>query len=181
MHNELDILREISKRLETAGIAYMLTGSMALNYYAQPRMTRDLDLVVRLSESDVDRLIAIFESDFYIDHQTVQRAVATHRMFNVIHYDSVIKVDFIVLRKDPYRQEEFDRRQRVTIGDFQIWIVSLEDLVLSKLFWSRESRSELQLRDVHNLLMVPFDRDYIERQARRLNIEELLEEALNES
>lgn len=181
MLNELDILREISTRLDSAGIAYMLTGSMALSYYAQPRMTRDLDLVVRLADGDVDRLVDVLESDFYIDRQTVKRAVANRKMFNAIHFNSVIKVDFIVLKDEPYRQEEFDRRQRITIGDFQIWIVSLEDLVISKLFWARESRSELQLRDVHNLLGVPFDREYIERQAKRLQIDDLLEEVLNES
>lgn len=181
MLNELDILREISKRLEITGIAYMLTGSMALNYYAQPRMTRDLDLVVRLAERDVDGLVDVLESDFYIDRQMVKRAVANRKMFNAIHFDSVIKVDFIVLKEEPYRQEEFDRRRRITIGDFQIWIVSLEDLVISKLFWARESRSEIQMRDVHNLLCMPFDREYIERQAKRLQIDDLLEEVLNES
>ncbi len=180
MLSELDILREISKRLETTGIAYMLTGSMAMNYYAQPRMTRDLDLVVRLAEHDIDKLVDIFEHDFYLDPQTVKRAVATRKMFNAVHYDSVIKVDFIILKEVPYRQEEFDRRRRITIDDFQTWIVSLEDLILSKLFWARESRSELQLRDVRNLLSVQFDREYVERQAKRLQIEELLEEVLNE-
>ena len=44
MQNELDIVRDVAARLEGAGIAYMLTGSMAMNYYAQPRMTRDMVL-----------------------------------------------------------------------------------------------------------------------------------------
>jgi hypothetical protein len=54
MQNELDILREVSERLESAGIAFMLTGSVAMNYYAQPRMTRDIDLVAALGETDVE-------------------------------------------------------------------------------------------------------------------------------
>lgn len=180
MLSELDILREISLSLETAGIDYMLTGSMAMNYYAQPRMTRDLDLVIRLAEQNVDDLMKIFEKDFYIDLLTVKRAVKTGHMFNVIHFDSVIKIDFIVLKDDSYRQEEFERRKRITIGEFQTWIVSLEDLVISKLFWARESRSELQFRDVRNLLTVPHDREYVQRKAGQLQIEGLLEEVLNE-
>jgi hypothetical protein len=32
----------------------MLTGSMAMNYYAQPRMTRDIDIVVELTPQDRD-------------------------------------------------------------------------------------------------------------------------------
>lgn len=45
MQNELDIVRDVSSRLEHGGIAYMLTGSMAMNYHAQPRMTRDMTLL----------------------------------------------------------------------------------------------------------------------------------------
>ena len=52
MQNELDIVRDISRRLDGASIAYMLTGSMAMNYYAQPRLTRDIDLVLALADSD---------------------------------------------------------------------------------------------------------------------------------
>ena len=44
MQNEIDIIRDVAARLEGVGIPYMLTGSMAMNYYAQPRMTRDIDL-----------------------------------------------------------------------------------------------------------------------------------------
>lgn len=46
MITELDVLKDVCERLDRAGIAYMLTGSMAMNYYAQPRMTRDIDLVI---------------------------------------------------------------------------------------------------------------------------------------
>lgn len=45
MSSELDVLRIVSERLEAAGLAFMLTGSLAMSYYATPRMTRDLDLV----------------------------------------------------------------------------------------------------------------------------------------
>ena len=46
MTPELKTMRDMVERLESAGIDYMLTGSMALNCYATPRMTRDVDLVV---------------------------------------------------------------------------------------------------------------------------------------
>jgi hypothetical protein len=35
----------------------MLTGSMAMNYYAQPRMTRDIDVVLALGPSDAGRVV----------------------------------------------------------------------------------------------------------------------------
>lgn len=176
MQNELDILREVSERLESAGIAFMLTGSVAMNYYAQPRMTRDIDLVAALNETDVETFAQLFDADYYLDRQAVSRAVAHRSIFNLIHNESVIKVDFIVLKADAYRQEEFARRQRITLGDFQTWIVSREDLILSKLYWALNSRSELQLNDVRNLLAVECDIEYLHYQAKRLGVDELLEE-----
>jgi hypothetical protein len=64
MLNELDIVRDVSVRLEKAGFAYMLTGSMAMNYYAQPRMTRDIDLVVALAPQDTDTMVRLFTPDY---------------------------------------------------------------------------------------------------------------------
>ena len=46
MSDELDVLKSVAARLGEAGIPYMVTGSMAANFYAVPRMTRDIDLVV---------------------------------------------------------------------------------------------------------------------------------------
>ncbi len=180
MKTELDILRDVSERLASAGIAFMLTGSMAMNYYAQPRMTRDIDVVMALKESDAETLMDLFRVDYYIDREAIVRAIARRSIFNLIHQDSVIKVDGIVCKADPYRQEEFARRQRVNIGDFQTWIVSLEDLILSKLYWARDSGSELQLRDVRNLLRLNCDLDYLRSRAKTLAVEQLLEKLLAE-
>ena len=47
--NEIDIVRDVSQRFEQGSIPYMLTGSMAMNYYAQPRMTRDIDVVIAIA------------------------------------------------------------------------------------------------------------------------------------
>lgn len=158
----------------------MVTGSVAMNYYAQPRMTRDIDVVMDLRESDAETLTNLFIQDYYMDREAIVRAIAQRSIFNLIHQDSVIKVDGIVRKDDPYRQEEFARKQRVTIGDFQTWIVRLEDLILSKLYWARDSRSELQLRDVHNLLGLECDLDYLRSRAKALAVEELLEDLLAE-
>ncbi len=173
---ELDILQDVSQRLKSAGIAFMLTGSVAMNYYAQPRMTRDIDLVVALDAVEARTIVHLFETEYYVDIEAVSRAIAQHSIFNLIHSDTVIKVDCIVLKTDAYRQEEFGRRQEVALGDFQTWIVSREDLILSKLYWARESRSEMQLRDVRNLLATGCDAVYLQSRARTLGVEELLNE-----
>jgi hypothetical protein len=96
----------------------------------------------------------------------------------MIHTPTVIKVDVIVRKDTPYRRLEFDRRRTIAVDGHTIWIVSAEDLVLSKLVWAKPSRSELQLRDVRNLIgCVPdLDWSYLERWAADLNVADLLAE-----
>ena len=178
IETELDVLRDVSSRLEDAGISFMLTGSVAMNYYAQPRMTRDIDVVVSLNETQTEEFFRLFEKDYYFDRLNVARAISQRRMFNLIHNDAVIKVDCVVLKTDAYRQEEFARRRQINLGDFKTWIVSREDLVLSKLFWAKDSKSEMQLGDVRNLLSAEVDMEYLRSRAKMLAVEELLEEFL---
>lgn len=178
MENELDIVRDVSARLERGGIAYMLTGSMAMNYYAQPRMTRDIDLVVALAPRDADKMVLLFEPDYYVSREAVSGSIANESIFNLIHQESVIKVDCIVRKSSPYRRAEFERRQRITIEDFSTWITSKEDLIISKLDWAKDSRSELQLRDVKNLISTGYDEDYIRRWTQELGLVNLWRECL---
>ncbi len=176
MQNELDIVRDVSQRLDAAGIGYMLTGSMAMNYYAQPRMTRDIDVVVALRREDAERVVKLFSPDYYVSREAVDGSIAQQSLFNLIHNESVIKVDFIIRKQNEYRLNEFNRRQRIKIQDFGTWIVSKEDLILSKLFWAKDSRSELQLRDVRNLVATGCDRAYIERWTAQLGVANLWKE-----
>ena len=176
MQNELDIVRDVSRRLDAASIGYMLTGSMAMNYYAQPRMTRDIDVVVALQAGDDERIVRMFDADYYVSRAAVQDSIANESLFNLIHNESVIKVDCIVRKQNEYRLTEFNRRQRIRIEDFETWIVSKEDLILSKLFWAKDSHSELQLRDVKNLVSTGCDRAYIERWTAELNVANLWQE-----
>ena len=176
MKNELDIVRDVSLRLDGADIAYMLTGSMAMNYYALPRMTRDIDVVVALRPADAARMVELFSPDYYVSREAVDSSIAKQSLFNLIHNESVIKVDCIVRKQDEYRLTEFNRRQRIKIEDFETWIVSKEDLILSKLFWAKDSRSELQLRDVKNLISTGCDRTYIQRWTQPLGVANLWQE-----
>ncbi len=178
MNDHLEVLKTVARRLRSTGIQYMLSGSVAMNYYAEPRMTRDVDVVVALEAADADRIVELFESDFYIDVDTVREAVSRRGMFNAIDNRSVVKVDFIVRKEAPYRLEEFSRRRTVDVDGEPIVIVSPEDLILSKLAWAKDSRSEVQLRDVRSVIDTVPDLDwpYIERWALVLSIEELLRE-----
>ena len=180
MQTELDILRDVTTKFSNAGIHYMLTGSFALTYYAEPRMTRDIDLVVALEPKDAERVIALFEDDYYVPRNAVVRAISNETLFNLIHNAGVMKVDCIIRKSTEYRRLEFDRRKQVVIDGIKVWIVSREDLIISKLWWAKDSHSEFQLRDVRNLLRADYDVNYLRLWTENLGLTDLLREASDE-
>jgi len=178
MSEELEVLKTVTARLGGARIPYMVTGSIAVNFYAVPRMTRDIDLVVELAEEDAGRIVRLFQDEFYVDAEMVRRAIAERGMFNLIHNRFVIKVDFVVRKDTEYRRTEFTRRRGVAVEGHPFFIVAPEDLVLSKLVWAKDSRSEVQLSDVRNLLasVEKMDREYLALWAERLSVGALYRE-----
>jgi len=156
----------------------MVTGSIAAGHYAQPRMTRDIDLVVALQPDDAERLVALFHDQFESDAGAIRAAIGRRSLFNLIHTDAIVKVDFVVLKDMEYRQEEFARRRQVIVDGHLMWMVSAEDLVLSKLLWAKETRSELQMRDVRQIVSAQpaLDWSYLDRWAIQLDVDELLRE-----
>ena len=180
MATEIDIVRDVSNKFEQSGIGYMLTGSMAMNYYAQPRMTRDIDVVVAIKSNDVERVAALFEPEYYVSKESIRESIEHESIFNLIHHESVIKVDCIVRKQNEYRKIEFERRQKVSILDFTTYIVSKEDLIISKLFWAKDSHSEIQLSDVRNLLATGYDEGYLRRWTRQLELDSLFQECLDD-
>ena len=175
MNEELEVLKEVARRLNATGIAYMITGSVASNFYAVPRMTRDIDIVVELSERDTEKFIRAFEMDHYLEPQSVREAVKSKKMFNLIHDQYIIKIDFVVRKDTPYRLKEFSRKKKISVDGQDLYVVAPEDLILSKLEWAKDSKSEVQLRDVKNLLrsVKRLDRRYLARWAKQLGVDSL--------
>jgi len=178
MTDELEIVKLVAVRLDAAGIRYMVTGSLAMNFYAQPRLTRDVDVVVELDVPHVDRIVKLFADDFVCEAEAVSEAVRRRGMFNIIHYESVVKIDFIVRKDSPYRVAEMRRRRAVDLDGATVWVVAAEDLILSKLHWAKDSRSELQLTDVRNLIgsVDGLDWSYLDQWAADLSVSQLLAE-----
>ncbi len=86
----------------------------------------------------------------------------------------MFKVDCIVRKDAPYRLMEFNRRRRERIGECETWVVSKEDLILSKLCWGNDSKSEYQARDIRNLLATGYDDEYVTKWAADLGVTEYL-------
>ncbi len=179
MDDLLDFVKLIVSRLDSVGIPYMMTGSMAMAIYSVPRMTRDIDLVVEISPGDVDKIVGLFSGDCYLDQDSIRQAVKEHGMFNIIHNEWVIKADFIVRKDEEYRREEFGRRQKLDLEGVTIQVVSAEDLILSKLAWGKQSQSELQLGDVRRIMssVSGLDWEYLNKWAAALEVEEFLRKA----
>jgi len=178
MHDELSVLKLVIARLDDARMAYMVTGSVAVSLYGEPRMTRDVDLVVELAPADAARVVQMFDAEFTCDVDRIRDAIARRSMFNLIHTAAVVKIDLIVRKDSPYREEEFGRRRRATVDGVEMWVVAPEDLILSKLDWARESRSEVQFRDVRNVIVAQpsLDWPYMDAWADRLGVLDLLDE-----
>lgn len=177
---ELLALGDVCARLDGEGIDYMLTGSLAMSFYARSRMARDINLVIALDAAGAQRLVDALSAEYHADAGAISAAIRVARPWNIVHLPSVVKIDLIPCKDTPYRRAEFDRRRRVELAGVGLWIVSVEDLILSKLEWSRDSRSEQQRRDVKLLLEAPPDRAYLADWAARLDLGGLLKEAEDE-
>jgi hypothetical protein len=178
-HDLLDVLKVVTGRLEAARIPYMITGSIASGHYGHPRMTRDIDIVVEVTAADAARLASALGEEFGAEAERIREAIGRQSLFNVIHRDAIVKVDFVVRKDTAYRVEEFRRRRRVAIDGHDVWIVTPEDLILSKLVWAKESRSELQVKDIRAVLAFQqgtLDRGYLIEWAERLSVASYLDE-----
>jgi hypothetical protein len=147
----LDFLKTIITFLNNHNIEYMLSGSVALSVYTIPRMTRDFDFVVHLKPNDIEPLTNYFKKDYYCDPDAVKEAVQNRGMFNIIDAASGYKADFIILKNESFRQTEFNRRIEIDFYDMPIYIVSAEDLLLSKLIWIQDLQSNIQMEDIKNI------------------------------
>ena len=178
MDEQLEFVKQIASQLALAEINYMMTGSMAMAVYATPRMTRDIDVVIESRPEHVDTIVRLFETDCYVSRDAVREATETQGMFNVIHNEWIIKADFIVRKDSPHHLVEFERRREIDVQGTPVDVVAPEDLILSKLDWARESGSELQRRDVQNIIAAvgDLDWDYLQQWAGQLQLGETLEQ-----
>lgn len=166
-----NLLKRISKSLEDKQISYMLSGSIALNHYTIPRMTLDIDIVIALQEDMLQDFFSLFDQHYYLNRNTVIEETKRSGMFNVIDYETGLKIDFIVRENTEYRKLEFSRRKKIKIEDFYAWIVSPEDLVISKIIWIQQIQSDKQISDIKNLLAIKdLDLTYIADWCRKLKL-----------
>ncbi len=177
---QFELLRLIVSLLEEAEIPYMVVGSFASTFHGEPRMTRDIDLVVDPSAESialvVEHLGSLDRGRFYIGD--AQTAVQNRDMFNVIDNVTGWKVDLIVRKERAFSQSELNRRVAVRLGGVDVFVSSAEDTVLAKLEWGSKSGSDRQFADAVAIIGAQdLDQEYLELWAAELGIEDLLGQA----
>ena len=109
--SQLIVLQDVADKLTSIGVDYMLTGSMAGFIYAMPRMTRDIDIVIKIFHTNKEKIINAFKKDYGVSEEDIDFALQHNLMFNFFHKGTKAKDDFIVQKRTEYRLYEFERRK----------------------------------------------------------------------
>jgi len=130
---------------------------------------------------NVDEFIQLFQTDFFVDPDMVKDEVQKRGMFNLIHTLFVIKIDFILRKDSSWQEAMFTHRRKIDINGAPTWLISAEDLILAKLSWAKDSISELQLKDVQNLLNLvkPLDQTYLNHWVKQLGLHDIYQKVNN--
>ena len=149
--------------------------------YGEPRTTRDADIVLAVSPTDIDPLIVALETDgFYVPGV---EDVKTGRLsiLQITHVETISRADLIVAGREERDRSSFQRHRAIAIEDRSLlFFAAPEDLILSKLQWRQRSESEKQWRDVLGVMKVQrekLDFGYLLQQAEVLGLTEVLREA----
>jgi len=185
----LEVALYVAGILEELDVPYLVGGSLASSLHGIPRATQDADLLADLESDQVSELVARLQGSFYIDARAVDEAVRSRSSFNVIHLETMFKVDVFVAKKDPATRTELARRQRYVLDEAkqqEVVVASAEDIVVQKLLWYKMGGevSDRQWNDVLGVLKVQgsrLEQVYLRDTARQLGVEALLERAFRAS
>ncbi len=190
MQNEpLEVTLKVTSVLEKLGVPYLIGGSLASALYGMVRSTQGSDIVAEMKSEHLAPFVAALHNEFYADADMIAEAIQRCSSFNIIHRETMFKVDVFIPRPRPFLQSQLARAQRQTFvfeSEISVEFASPEDTILSKLEWYRLGGevSERQWRDVLGVLQVrlgDLDLDYLRKWAGELNVCDLLERALKEA
>ena len=173
-----ELLQKIVEVFEHLHIPYLVTGSVAAMAYGEPRLTNDIDIVAAVEERHIGDLLKAFPSnEFYVDEETMRKAIRDGGQFNIIHPASGLKVDIIIKQNTPFDSSRFGRLRRIYPAEsYQANFASPEDVIIKKMEYYKGGGSEKHLRDIAGILKISgetVDKDYIAEWSRRLGLTEI--------
>lgn len=174
----LELLRFAFQTLERLHVPYAVVGSFATGVWGNPRMTRDIDIVVQLHPEQVDAVFSAFPSDeFYVSRAAVEDAVRRPGQFNVIHFTSGNKIDFMVVGESAWANSQINRRRRVKFfEDCEGYVAAPDDVILGKLIYYREGGSDKHLSDIKGIMdrsAAAVDLAYLQESAKSLGVADI--------
>ena len=184
-----DVVLAVVAVLERLGVRYAVGGSFASSLHGVFRASVDVDIVADLAEQHVLPLVKELSDGFYLDETSIRRAIDSRRSFNLIHLDTMFKVDIFLPKGRAFDDAQLERSSPQVIAtnpERTVVVASAEDTILAKLSWYRAGGevSEQQWRDVQGILQVQagrLDTEYMARMAESLRVGDLLDRAFAEA
>lgn len=185
----LAALKPLVKAFNETGIDYYIGGSIASSAYGIPRSTLDIDIAADLQLKHAAKLVSRLKGSYYIESEMVSDAIQRQSSFNIIHLETMLKVDIFIVKDTPFDREAFCRKKQEVLDEDnesdRFYLASAEDIILYKLVWYRlgEGVSERQWRDLVGVIKVQnikLDKEYLRFWASELEISDLLEQAFIE-
>ncbi len=183
-------LKPVTDTFCELGVDYYIGGSVASSAYGIARATLDVDLVVNLRRRNVRPFVNRLESTYYIDEKMILDAIERRSSFNLVHLETMIKIDVFIPTDRPYDREAFQQRREDTLDeehkDTTFHLASPEDTILGKLEWFRKGGevSERQWQDILGVMRVQgklLDMNYLRHWAMALRVVDLLEQVAQEA
>jgi hypothetical protein len=166
MTAEESLTLRVADALAAGAVPWLLTGSFASNYYGIPRSTKDADFVIQLKGGVGADFARVLGGDLELDPQlSFETVTGTHRQF-IRHRRSAFKIELFLLSTDAHDVERFARRREESLFDRKVWLLSPEDVIVSKLRWAR-AKDEDDIRNVLAVQRGKLDWPYIECWCRR--------------
>ena len=190
MENEpIEVTLIVTGIFERLGVPYLIGGSLASTLYGMVRTTQDSDIIAEMQLEHIEPFVSALEADFYLDQEMIAESIQRNSSFNIIHRDTMFKVDVFIPRPSPFLKSQLARarRQTLTLGkEVSAKFASPEDTILSKLEWYRMGGevSDRQWRDILGVLKTKaddIDLEYLHHWAKELEISDLLERAISQT
>jgi hypothetical protein len=190
MQNEpVEVTLKVTDVFQKLGVPYLIGGSLASTLYGMVRTTQDSDIVAEMRMEHLQPFVAALQDEFYVDDEMIAESIQRNSSFNIIHRETMFKVDVFIPRPRPFLQSQLARAQKQVFAfetEVSAKFASPEDTILSKLEWYRMGGevSDRQWRDILGVMKTragELDLDYLKKWAGELKVGDLLEHALKES